>query len=195
MASGACRSCSATVVDIRTCRIYSTLFWPLNPIAPLMNLRQIGLRVRERREALGLSQQRLARLTGLSRATVNQLETGVLVDLGVTKLVVLLDLVGLQVTAGTQAPIRHGLLMASRSASVSYKSPLLAGQLAKVLASGELPTALLPQVATFIDEAPLPLVAAAVEEAAAREHVPPKLIWQHLQRWARELGSPRHAWA
>jgi DNA-binding XRE family transcriptional regulator len=42
--------------------------------------------VKVRREALGLSQQALGRLAGLSRATINQLERGTLRDLGVAKL-------------------------------------------------------------------------------------------------------------
>ena len=51
-----------------------------------MNLHEIGKLVRERRDTRGLSQDRLAKLAGLSRAPINQLETGALVDLGVTKL-------------------------------------------------------------------------------------------------------------
>jgi len=99
-----------------------------------MNLREIGLLVRARREELGLSQERLAKLAGLSRATINQLETGTLVDLGVTKLKALTDLVGLQLEASRRVPSRHGLLMASRTASVSYKLPLDVRRLAKALA-------------------------------------------------------------
>jgi transcriptional regulator with XRE-family HTH domain len=116
-----------------------------------MNLREIGLRLRERRDALGLSQARLAKLAGLSRATVNQLETGMLIDLGVVKLAALMDLVGLRLEASARAPSRRGLLMASRTASVSYKTPLAAGQLAKALATGDLPAALAPQLATLLD--------------------------------------------
>ena len=160
-----------------------------------MNLREMGFLVRERREALGLSQERLAKLAGLSRATINQLEAGTLVELGVTKLASLLDLVGLQLDAGMRAPSRRGLLMASRSASVSYKAQLGAGQLAKVLTTGDVPADLLPHLATFLDEAPLPLVVSAVEEAAMRGQVPPKRIWQQLVRWAREIHSPRRVWA
>ena len=58
---------------------------------PLMNLAEIGPLVQRRRQALGLSQARLAKLAGLSRATINQLETGTLVDLGAAKLFGLLD--------------------------------------------------------------------------------------------------------
>jgi len=166
----------------------------------IMNLLELGLRVRKRRVALGLSQERLAKMAGLSRATINQLESGTLNDLGVAKVSALLELVGLRLEAtsraSSRAPARrHALLMASRTASVSYKTPLEPGQLAKALASGELPTALLPHVATLLDEAPLSLVVSAVEEAAERSHVPAKRIWRHLTRWAQELHSPRQVWA
>ena len=64
-----------------------------------MNLNSIGQIVQRRRQALGLSQARLAKLSGLSRATINQLETGTLVDLGASKLIVLLDLLGIGTAA------------------------------------------------------------------------------------------------
>jgi transcriptional regulator with XRE-family HTH domain len=72
-----------------------------------MNLADIGQLVHERRQALGLSQARLALMSGLSRATINQLETGSLVDLGAAKLIALLDLVGLNLAAGTHARVMH----------------------------------------------------------------------------------------
>ena len=159
-----------------------------------MNLSEIGQHLQQRRDALGLSQERLTKLAGLSRATINQLENGAPNDLGATKLMALLDLVGLHLDVATPKT-RHGLLMASRIASVSYRTPLAPAQWSQALATGELPAAHLPQVATFMDEAPLPLVVAAVEEAAAKARVPPKTIWRHLARWAVELQSPRKAWA
>jgi transcriptional regulator with XRE-family HTH domain len=160
-----------------------------------MDLHEIGKLVRERRDTLGLSQDRLAKLAGLSRATINQLETGALVDLGVIKLACLLELVGLTFEAHARATPHRGLLMASRTASVSYKTQLDAGQLAKALATGEVQPGLLPHVATFLDEAPPPLVVSAVEEAAKRGRVPPKRIWQHVVRWASEIDSPRRVWS
>ena len=160
-----------------------------------MILRELGDLVRARREALGLSQERLARLSGLSRATINQLENGTLVDLGVSKLTNLMDLVGLQLATSERKAIpRHALRMASRTASVSYRTSIGTHQLAQALATGELPADLIAHVSTFLDEAPLPLVVSAVEEAAQSQGVPPKRIWQHLTRWAHELRSPRPAW-
>ena len=52
-----------------------------------------------------------------------------------TKLTALLELVGLRLEATSRAtsraPARHALLMPSRTAGVSYKTPLEPGQLAK----------------------------------------------------------------
>ncbi len=160
-----------------------------------MLLDEIGIRVRERRLALRLSQDRLAKLAGLSRATVNQLETGSIQDLGVAKLGALLDLLGLRLEANARSTSRRALLMASRAASVSYKTRLEAGQLAQSLTTGNLPSALISHIATLLDEVPLSLVISAVEEAAKRSQVPPKQIWRHVVGWARELRTPRKAWA
>lgn len=159
-----------------------------------MRLREIGTAVRERREALGLSQKGLARLAGLSRATVNQLENGALKDLGVVKLANVLGLLGLGLEAKRAATPAHGLRMASRTASVSYKRALDPGSLARALASGEIPPGMEPHLATLLDEAPLQIVVRAIEEAARQTRVPPKRIWENLARWASELRSPRRVW-
>jgi transcriptional regulator with XRE-family HTH domain len=89
-----------------------------------MNLADIGQLVQARREGLGLSQARLARLGGLSRATVNQLENGNLVDLGAAKLMALLNLLGMDLAAQTRAPRAQALALLSQTASVSYKTAL-----------------------------------------------------------------------
>ncbi len=160
-----------------------------------MNLADIGQLVQARREALGLSQARLARLAGLSRATINQLENGSLVDLGAAKLLALLNLLGLDLAAQPRAPHAHALALLSQTASVSYRQALQPGDLADALVAGTLPPALVPQVATLLDEAPLPLIVAGVAEVAERTHTPPKTLWKHLTAWAQALQSPRAAWA
>ena len=161
-----------------------------------MNLVEIGILVRARRIALGLSRERLARFSGLSRATIKQLESGTLADLDVIKLAHLMDLVGLRLQASAcRATRRSALWMASRMASVSYRTPIGSHQLAKALATGELPADLVAHVSTFLDEAPLSLVVSAVEEAAQSWRVTPRRIWRHLARWAHEFRSPRPAWA
>lgn len=160
-----------------------------------LRLDEIGRMVRLRREELGLSQARLARLAGLSRATINQLETGTIVDLGVSKLAQLLDLLGLSLRAEQQTSRGRGLQAISQTASVSYKQTLTPKLLAAALVSGELPAKWMPHVSTMLDEAPAKFIVAAVKEAAESQGVPAKVVWQHLLRWAHELKSPRSAWA
>lgn len=170
------------------------MYWELC-FTHTMNLADIGLLVQARRLALGLSQAGLARLGGLSRATVNQLENGSLVDLGAAKLMALLSLLGMDLTAQTRAPRAQALALLSRTASVSYKTVLTPEALTSALVDGALPTALVPHVATLLDEAPLALIVAGVEEVAARTHSPPNALWKHLTAWAHQLQSPRAIWA
>lgn len=162
---------------------------------PSLRLDEIGRMVRQRREDLGLSQARLARIAGLSRATINQLETGTIVDLGVSKLAHLLDLLGLSLRAEQQTSKGRGLRTISQTSSVSYKRSLTPKLLAAALASGELPAQWMPHVSTMLDEAPAKFIVSAVEEAASSQGVSAKVVWQHLLRWAHELKSPRSAWA
>ena len=160
-----------------------------------MNLADIGQLVHARRTALGLSQARLATMSGLSRATINQLETGSLVDLGAAKLIALLYLIGINLDAGTRKGHQHALQSVSQSASVSYKSALDPAALAAAMVDGALPERLTLHIATLLDEAPLSLIVAAVEEVATASSMSPKLLWKHLFHWAKHLHSPRGVWA
>jgi transcriptional regulator with XRE-family HTH domain len=160
-----------------------------------MNLADIGQLVHKRRTALGLSQARLAALSGLSRVTINQLENGALVDLGIAKLIALLDLVGINLDAGTRTGHMLALQSLSQTASVSYKTVLEPETFAAALIDGALPARITAHVATLLDEAPLSLIVAAVEEVAARSNLAPKVLWKHLIAWAQVLNSPREVWA
>lgn len=160
-----------------------------------MNLADIGQLVHARRIALGLSQARLATMSGLSRATINQLETGSLVDLGAAKLIALLDLLRINLDAGVRKGSKNALQSVSRSASVSYKTMLDPADLAAAMVNGALPERITPHIATMLDEAPLSLILAAVEEVASSSSKPPKLLWKHLLHWAHDLQSPRAVWS
>jgi transcriptional regulator with XRE-family HTH domain len=160
-----------------------------------MNLTEIGQRIRDRRDELGLSQDRLAKLGGLSRVTINQLETGSIGDLGVSKLLNLFDLMGLTLDARARPSQGCALRMASRTASVSYKRELSSSELSDALAGGVIPINITPHIATLLDEAPLLIIVSAVEEAAQQKHVAPKAIWRNVIKWAHALQSPRKVWA
>ena len=160
-----------------------------------MNLAEIGHLVRQRRQTLGLSQARLAKLSSLSRATIHQLEAGTLTDLGAAKLMVLLDLVGIRLDATEHHRTSNALKLASQTASVSYKTGLDPADLAAALVDGYLPAAITPHVATLLDEAPLSLIVATVEEVASSSQRPAKTLWKHVILWAHDLHSPRAVWA
>ena len=161
-----------------------------------MHLREIGKLVRTRREVLGLSQQRLARLAGLSRTTINLLETGSLADLGIAKVTELLGLLGLVLDAHQpDAPHVNAIRMASKTASVSYKDSLTPNELMSALATGEIPPNRVAHLSTLVDEVPLSLIVSAVETAARKTDVPTKQIWKHVTQWSRAFQSPRKCWA
>ncbi len=167
----------------------------INLLGFAMTLQELGAFVRNRREALGLSQQRLARMAGLSHTTINLLETGKFIDLGIAEVNELLDLVGLSLNAeACQAPRANAMLMASRAASVSYRDPLTPGELLTALSTGDIPAGRDAHVATLIDEAPLSLVVSSVELVAQRSEIPPKQIWKNISAWARTCRSTRKAW-
>jgi hypothetical protein len=117
------------------------------------------------------------------------------VDLGANKLIALLDLVGINLDAGERKSDLGALRSVSLSASVSYKALLDPAAFAAAMVSGELPIGITPHVATLLDEAPMSLIVAAVEEVASASSTSPKLLWKHLFHWAKDLQSPRSVWA
>ncbi|MBK4734835.1 helix-turn-helix transcriptional regulator [Noviherbaspirillum pedocola] len=158
-----------------------------------MQLLEIGRQVEKRRTELQLTQAQLARMAGLSRLTINQLESGRIKDLGVAKLMTLLALLGLELNLQPHASQR-GLFKATVAANVSYEGQLTQERLAEALASGAIPRGYEPHVSAILDEAPLPLVVKAVEEAATQTGVAPKRIWKHLSHWSRTLHLYRTVW-
>ncbi|NIE65093.1 helix-turn-helix domain-containing protein [Burkholderia sp. Ax-1719] len=158
-----------------------------------MQLYEIGHAVATRRAELDLTQAQLAKLAGLSRLTVNQLESGKLNDLGINKLIPLLSVLGLELAAFARPPQR-GLYKATVSANVSYDGHLTERQLSKALASGQIPEGCESQISTILDEVPVPVVVKAVEEAAKNSGTPARDIWKHLAAWSKALHLYRGVW-
>lgn len=163
-----------------------------------MNLVEIGRCVRARRAELGLSQARLAHLSGVSRQKLVGLENGTLSDLGVNRLSQVMAVLGLDSPAPDTVVRRRkrGLWMAAKNASVSYSQELAPEALGRALASGDVPPPFAPHLTHLFDEAPVPIVVMAVEEAASRAHLPPRQVWRNVAKLARSLSVHRRAlWA
>ena len=158
-----------------------------------MDLLQIGINVRERRAELGVTQEQLGRLSGISRVTINLLENGVLEDLGYKKLSSILNILGISMEAKDKAAHTHALQLAAQTASTSYKTVLTASILKKILRTGQAPKQFEAHIMTLLDEAPESIVLGAVKQAAAPD-MPPQKIMKHLSNWAREWQTNRRVW-
>jgi transcriptional regulator with XRE-family HTH domain len=163
-----------------------------------VGLADLGTLIRERREALGLSQSRLARFSGLSRRMLASLEAGEPSYVGVSRVPRLLTVLGLDLDPPSQAARsrKRGLWMAAKNASVSYVHEVPPDTLGHALVSGSVPKGYAAHLTHLLDEAPVPLVVMAVEEAAANEGVAPKAVWRNVAKLARSLAVHRQGlWA
>ncbi len=158
-----------------------------------MNLSNLGAIVRERREELGLTQSRLAHLSGLSRQTLVGLEAGALNDLGFNRVGQLLSVLGLDLDPPSQVARsrKRGLWMAAKNASVSCVHEVPPEALGHALASGKVPKGYAAHLSHLLGEAPVPLIVMAVEEAAMNEGVAPKAVWRNVVKLARSLAVQR----
>lgn len=159
-----------------------------------MQLREVGIHVHDKRKALGISQAQLAKLSSLSRTTVNQLESGALEDLGYTKLNHLLGILGLSFDAKAKVKKSPALKTAAQTASTSYKKILTSDVLKDILKSGVVPDEFKPHVMTLLDETPLPLVVSAIHEASIETNTPAKTVMRHVSAMARDLHAHRAVW-
>lgn len=143
-----------------------------------MDVSNLGSIIRVRREALGLSQSRLARFSGISRHALVGVEAGTLCGPGFNRVAQVLAVLGLDLEPPCQAARcrKRGLWMAAKNASVSYVREVPPDTLGHALVSGSVPKDYAAHLTHLLDEAPVPLVVLAVEEAAANEGVAPKAV-------------------
>ena len=81
-----------------------------------MNFALTGQIIRDAREKSDLTQAELARRLGMSRATISRLENGTIEELGVRKLALLCDRLGLVIDVGC-ARHRHSTKPMSKTAA------------------------------------------------------------------------------
>ncbi len=159
-----------------------------------MYFQDIGASVRKARKAMNLTQENLALQAGVSRGTINQLETGVFPDLGVKKLLAILKIVGLDISihkARKPTPETPDYLeMACVSANVSYKGKLTTDVLAQTLLTGKVPANLRPQLRVVYDEVP-PKVFAGLVRQVCHWGSKPESVLRHVRSIGEAIGSSR----
>jgi transcriptional regulator with XRE-family HTH domain len=159
-------------------------------------LTELATAVRQRRQEIGLSQQQLAELVELSRATVNELETGRLKDLSARRIERLANELGFAVgLVGARRPKdRNALEAAARIASVPYRTELPASALLDSLRDGVVPPGYIPHLRTLLQEAPVAILAELAEELQQVHQVPKQDTWKRMRMLAGVLKSDRRLW-
>jgi transcriptional regulator with XRE-family HTH domain len=133
-----------------------------------LTLEELGQAVRRARLARGLTQAQLAETAGLTRVTLNQLENGLIRDLGVRKLsrvLTQLDLT-LSVDATLDRPQSDYLRLASTAASVSFRTPLTEQELQRILLTGKIPAARRAHIRALLEEAPSTLLEGLIAQVS-----------------------------
>jgi transcriptional regulator with XRE-family HTH domain len=159
-------------------------------------LKELGSAVRQRRLDIGLSQQQLADLVELSRATVNELESGKLKDLSSNRIERLANELGFAVgLVGTRRPQgKSALEAAARIASVPYTAELPASVLLDSLKEGVVPPGYIPHLRTLLQEAPVAILADIADALQQSHDVPKSDTWKRMRVLAGVLKCDRRLW-
>jgi|GEM_PF-627812 len=156
-----------------------------------MRIEELGQEFRRARLERELTQAELARAAGISRETLNRLESGLVSDLGLRKVLAVADQLGLDLTLekGVRPRRPDYVRMACTTAGVSLRTPLREEELIRALLTGRVPRGKSVHLRTLFDEAPLPLLKGLADEAA-RWSSPGKLQ-RNLDRLAQAVESSR----
>ena len=159
-------------------------------------LQELGTAVRRRRQEIGLSQDQLAGLAGLSRATINGLETGNLADLSSRRIERLANELGLAVgVVGTRHPPGHSASRsAARVASVSYASELPPPVLLDALRTWTVPPGYIPHLRALLQEAPVAILSDLAQELEQSDGIARADTWKRMRTLAAALQCDRKLW-
>jgi|SRR5579862_2342956 len=152
-----------------------------------LDLQAIGHEIRRSRLARGLTQGQLAAAAHITRTTLNQLESGLVKDLGIRKVQSVLKELGLAL-AVEQPPkkIPDFVRLASSAASVSFKTALTERELLHALLTGKVPQNRRPHLRALLEEAPRALLKGLVQQVS-RWSTPGK-VERNLGKLAAALG-------
>jgi hypothetical protein len=132
----------------------------------------------------------------LSRATVNELETGKLKDLSSNRIERLANELGFAVgLVGTRRPKgKSALAAAARIASVPYAAELPASVLSDSIRDGVVAPGYIPHLRTLLQEAPIAILADVADELQQLHGIPPSDTWKRLRMLAGVLKCDRRLW-
>jgi transcriptional regulator with XRE-family HTH domain len=164
-------------------------------------IHELSAAVRTRRQEIGISQAHLAKMAGVSRATIIQLEGATIKDLSFSRTAAVLNAIGLGLSISPahprlapEKPRRWSPVeIAARTGSTSYRHVLDPSSLCEALRTGVAPTQFCAHVHALLDEAPL--LARVVEQMHADTGMTRGQLWANMRAMARQLSSRREIWA
>ena len=156
-----------------------------------MRIHELGHAVRNARRARNLTQAQVAKIAGISRETLNLLESGLVRDLGIRKVLAVLEELGLALTVEPIGRPRspNYLRMACTTANVSFKSALTEDELVHALVTGKVPAGRTAHLRSLFDEAPTTMLNGLAEEAAKWSQ--PGKLEKNLERLVHDTGASR----
>jgi len=156
-----------------------------------MRVQELGSEIRKARLARGLTQARLAADAGVSRQTLNLLENGLVRELGVRKVLALLDKLGIELTFehGKRPRRPDYVRMACTTANVSFRTALTEDELVRALLTGKIPENRTAHIRALLDEAPAALLNGLVAEAG--RWIDPGKLERNLLGLARDARARR----
>jgi transcriptional regulator with XRE-family HTH domain len=159
-----------------------------------MDIIQIGRKVKERRESMRLTQAKLASLSKVSRMTVNALENGHLKEIGITKLLSIMQLLDMTMHFKDDHSPKDTLIQLTQSANVSYKHMLTPTIFKNALVKAKMPKKYIGNMMYFFDEAPEGVVNKTIHAVAALKKIEPSIIKNNAKKIAQDIKSPRVMW-
>jgi transcriptional regulator with XRE-family HTH domain len=157
--------------------------------------------VRARRTEMGLTQATVARLCGLSRATVNQIEAGNIRDLSLSRTANLLAVLGVSIVFSafrhasvSGKPRMSAMQRAAQSASVSFKTSLPIDVLEEALSNATVPDRFAHHLNEVLESSSVALLADLVNEVHEARNLERKKVWDNMRQLAKELGTRREMW-
>ena len=160
-----------------------------------MKVAAVGSVVRAYRKASGISQKDLAAMVGISRATLNYLESGRDLEIGAAKLLALLDLLGIPFRMPEGVEREHDDQVLERAAKAAGGKPKLTRKVVvEALATGRAPAGFEKPLQAFLEGTSETDVLSVVRAVAAGTGQQPKAIWRSGRSLATALGSNRTIW-
>jgi transcriptional regulator with XRE-family HTH domain len=159
-----------------------------------MKVAAVGSVIRAYRKASGVSQKDLAAMVGISRATLNYLESGRDIEIGAGKLLALLDLLAVPfaVPAGIDREHDDDVLESAARAVGGKKLPRKV--VVEALATGRAPAGSEQALRSLLDDTAEPQILAIVRAVAAGSGQQPKAVWRNGRAVAKAVGSTRRVW-